>query len=324
MTPSIEVVIPSFDRPESLRRTLRGLERQTHQRFSVAIVDDCSPIPVDRVLEGELFGFPIRTLRTPINSGPAAARNLGVQTSSADVIVFVDDDVVPDVDLVRKHLACLAGDLRTVSIGPLRAPADWRPTPWNRWEAETLAVEYRRMAHGEYRATWRQFFTGNAALRRDAFLAAGGFDEDFSRAEDIEFAFRLARGGAHFVFEPAAIGWHYAERSLASWRRIPGQYAEFDVAIDALHPELQWRRVVRKEASTRHPGTRAINRLARRFGIESALASVVISFARGAHGLALHGASTRLLSLAFHLEYARTQRRSLGEHRFNTASTAAR
>src|SRR5690606_30957463 len=36
-----------------------------------------------------------------------------------------------------------------------------------------------------------------------------------------------------FVFEPRAIGWHYARRSLRSWMAIPHQYAEYDALIAA-------------------------------------------------------------------------------------------
>src|SRR6185295_4881663 len=93
----------------------------------------------------------------------------------------------------------------SVVIGPLAAPPDWRPTPWNRWEAETVEAEYDRMIRGVYEPTWRQFFTGNAFLRRADFLDAGGFNETFRRAEDIELGYRLHRLGCEFVFEPEAI-----------------------------------------------------------------------------------------------------------------------
>jgi GT2 family glycosyltransferase len=319
---SIEVIIASYNRPTPLLRTLAALASQRCLPSSVAVIDDCSSVPVTQILSGAQYPFSVRMLRTPVNSGPAVARNLGVKTSDCDLIAFVDDDVMPDPELLHYHAQAVGHkDSQYVSIGPLRAPADWKPTAWNRWEAETIAIEYARMARGEYQVTWRQFFTGNAMLRRETFLAAGGFDESFSRAEDIEFAYRLGKAGAQFIFEPRAIGWHYAERSLQSWRRIPSQYAEFDLSIDRLHPELRWDQLVREEHTRRHPATRAVNRLARALGAEGLAASLAIAGARVSHAARAAPLSSNLLSLAFQLEYVRRRRELVRGHTFNQTST---
>jgi GT2 family glycosyltransferase len=322
---SVDVVVPTFNRPEPLRSTLGALAAQTHSDFRVIVVDDCSAVPVSQSLRTGDYPFELEILTTSRNSGPAAARNLAVEAANAEVIAFVDDDVVPVPEFLDIHLQVLDRcGRRSVSIGPLRAPADWQPTPWNRWEAQTIGVEYGKMARGEYQATWRQFFTGNAMLRRKAFQEAGGFDESFKRAEDIEFAYRLAKRGATFVFEPRAIGWHYAERSLQSWRKIPAQYAEFDVTIDTLHPELRWNRLVEREESRRHYATRTLQNVARALGAERPMASATIAVARSAHRASLHAASNKLLSVAYQLEYGKRRRELLEGRRFNTPSTATR
>ena len=323
MNPTVEVVVPSYDRVLPLERMLRGLAGQSFNGISVAVVDDCSPAPVGPVVARLDLPLRTRVLRTAANGGPAAARNLAVRTSSADLVIFIDDDVVPEERLVETHVQAQGRGPGHVTIGPLRAPSDWRPTPWNRWEAATLAVEYSRMMDGVYSATWRQFFTGNASVWREDFLAVGGFDESFSRAEDIEFAYRLARAGARFRFLPAAIGWHYAERTLASWRRIPGQYAEFDLAIDRLHPELGWDRIVKRDASRRHFATRAVGAASGAMGAEGAAASLAIGAARIAHAVGVAPLSNRLLSLAFDLEYGRRRRILLRGQSFNSPSTAS-
>jgi GT2 family glycosyltransferase len=318
-----DVVIATFNRAEPLRRTLDGLARQTLQDFEVIVADDCSTVPASRSLASYEAPFPLRVLRTSSNGGPAAARNLAVESSSADLILFIDDDVVPDIELVAEHRRNLAAlGARGVSIGPLRAPGDWKPTPWNRWEADSLEVEYGRMAGGDYRATWRQFFTGNAMLHRAAFVEVGGFDPAFKRAEDIEFAYRLAKNGASFGFEPRAIGWHYARRTLASWRNIPSQYAECDVRIASMHPELHWDETLAKEEQRRHPLTRLVDNAAGVLHARRPAASCAIAAARAAHAFRARRLSNSLLSLTFQLEYARTYREKTLEQRFNRASTA--
>jgi GT2 family glycosyltransferase len=320
---SIEVVVASYARPEPLKRTLAALTTQTEADFSVAVVDDCSPQPIADWLKAEQYPFPLRLLKTDRNSGPAAARNQAVNTSEATFIAFVDDDVAAHAGLLAAHRAvlCRLGE-NGVSIGPLAAPQDWRPTPWNRWEADSLEIEYRRMQDGEYRPTWRQFFTGNAMLSRRAFLDAGGFDPEFTRAEDIEFAYRMALRGAIFEFEPKAIGWHYAQRSLESWRRIPGQYARFDSEIAALHPELRWDEQRERERKGLHPLTRFVERAAATVHGEHAVGTAAIALAVGAHRVGARVVSNSLLSLTFELEYGRASRHLIRKQHFNPPSTA--
>ena len=102
-------------------------------------------------------------------------------------------------------------------------------TPWVRWEQEMLMKQYRAMLRGDWAATARQFYTGNASLRRSHILAAGGFDEGFRRAEDVELAYRLANKGLDFVFNMQAVGMHFAERSFRAWLDMAYAYGRNDV-----------------------------------------------------------------------------------------------
>lgn len=320
----IDVVIATYQRPQGLRNCLVGLSRQSESDFRVVVVDDSSPEPVAEWLRPNDYPFALDTLRTAENSGPAHARNLAAKRSDAEFIAFIDDDVVPTEDLLSRHRrAHVANGPHSVVIGPLASPPDWRPTPWNRWEAETIAVEYERMRRGDYEPTWRQFFTGNAFLRRTDFLAAGGFNEQFLRAEDIELAYRLARLGCHFVFEPEAKGWHYSERSLASWRKIPQQYAWSDAALAGLYPDLKWRELVARERSRRNPVTRTADAVLGAISARTSGASAAIFAARLAAAVRAHFISSPLLSLAYELEYSRTSERLSKGQGINTASTAA-
>ena len=72
-----------------------------------------------------------------------------------------------------------------------------------------LEAQYHDMITGKYAPTARQFYTGNASLAAKWLRRAGGFDESFKRAEDIELVYRLEDMGLRFHFNPQAIGYHY-------------------------------------------------------------------------------------------------------------------
>lgn len=239
-TPRISVLIPTYNRCERLHRVLVALSEQTvdPESFEVVVVSDGSSDGTDEYLGSG--NVPIEVV--PIlqsNRGPAAARNAAIAASQGELLLFLDDDVVPGPSLVDEHLRAHDESPACVIIGPMLTPRDHRLAPWVRWEQDMLYKQYDAMERGLWTATARQFYTGNASLHRAHVVACGGFDESLRRAEDVELAFRLAELGVGFQFVPSAVGYHYAERSYTAWCEIAGAYGRNDVLF-ARAPGRAW------------------------------------------------------------------------------------
>jgi GT2 family glycosyltransferase len=200
-------------------------------------------------------------------------------------------------------------DAPIVSFGPFVQPADWEPTPWNLWEAKQAKKEADAMLRGDYEPTWRQFHTGNNCLPTAAFRAVGGFDGTFKRAEDDEFAIRLRDHGCEFRFEPAAIAWHYSNRSRDAWLAIPVAYAHFDVMIDRLHPHAGFVQLKKWGLSDRRRPLRAVRRVfsGRRTGLGVALS---VRTGELLYKAGLEDAAMGALSVAYDLSYVESLRQS--------------
>jgi len=229
-SPVLSVVVPTFNRRERLHAVLESLaDQDLDQPFEVVVISDGSSDGTDEYLGNGSTPMPV-TARFQHNQGPAAARNLGVETALGDIVVFIDDDVVAERAMLRHHLDAhqRLGD-QAVVIGPMLTAPEFPYDVWVAWEQELLARQYRAMNAGEYSATSRQFYTGNASVRREHVLSVGGFDPRFRRAEDVELAFRLEDRGLTFEFVPEAAGLHYAERSYESWVDAAGAYGRNDV-----------------------------------------------------------------------------------------------
>jgi GT2 family glycosyltransferase len=302
--PTVSVIVPTFDRRASLQRLLDGLARQTYplDAVEVVVVDDGSADGTREWLERARFPYRLRPLSQE-HGGAAAARNRGVAEATGELLVFLDDDVVPDTEVVRSHVAAQR-DRDTVVIGPMLAPTEWSRPAWIRWEEDKLHAVYRAMVSGRWPCTPRQFFTANASLPRDRFLAAGGFDTRFRRAEDVELGYRLRDAGMRFVFEPAARVWHYPRRSFASWRRTPYDYGRADVWMqrDKGHHALS---VAYDEFQTkRHPLNRALARIC--VGRPAAFAPVSLALRLTVHASEAIGArrpASAALSALYNLLY---------------------
>jgi hypothetical protein len=124
--------------------------------------------------------------------GPARARNRGAHAATRDLLLFLDADVEVPSDLVARVAAAFTGDERAAAVfGSYDdAPAD-----------PGLVSQYRNLLHHfvHQRASERAstFWAGCGAVRRHAWLEAGGFDERYATPsiEDIELGTRLVAAG---------------------------------------------------------------------------------------------------------------------------------
>jgi GT2 family glycosyltransferase len=259
MEPSLTVIIPTYNRRDRLERLLRALEPELdgHRAEVIVVVDGAADGTVE-MLEALCLRYPLRVYTQP-NRGPAAARNRAMEAASGDVLLFLDDDVLPAEGLINRHLKVHRREPRAVVLGPMVPPPGTRLAPWLQWEAVTLQKQYDAMAAGCYTPTPRQFYTADASVRREPAMAAGGFDESYTRAEDVEFAYRLADRGLQFYFLPDAAVLHEPDRTFESWLRVAYEYGRHDVRLEREQRRPQVRQAF-QEAQQRHPVSRWLAR----------------------------------------------------------------
>ena len=156
-------------------------------------------------------------MREPTLAGPAEARNLGAQRARGDVLVFVDADVVVHADAFHRIRAALEADQGLTAI--FGSYDDSPPAPGAVSGFRNLLHHY---VHQSSPGPATTFWAGLGAIRRDAFLASGGFDAArYPRAsiEDVELGIRLAEAGARIVLDPELQGTHLKEWGLGEMLR---------------------------------------------------------------------------------------------------------
>lgn len=243
--PGCSVVIPSYNRRDTLEMVLQGLERQTIPKTAfeiIVVLDGSADDSATMLTEWQSSGrLPNLRWHWQPNSGQATARNTGVHLAQAPVIVFLDDDVAPEPELLAAHLGrheqcssvAVLGDFPVAREGP---PSLCHLGVWAWWED----LIYQRALPG-HRPTYHDFCTGNVSLRREDFDRVGGFDTRFRGygGEDYELGYRLLRAGVRFVIDPRARAWHHHHASVAGILRATRQEAHGDILIGRKHPELR-------------------------------------------------------------------------------------
>jgi len=257
----VSVVVSTYNRRAALEHLLRGVDRVRASAIrldAVVHLDGCTDSTRD-LLGTISLGYPLQVIESTTKMGPARGRNRALAHAQGDVVLFLDDDVLPQPGLIERHLAVHREDPEAVVIGPMLPPDSGELPAWLRWEAATLQKQYDAMNRGDYQPTPRQFYTANASVRRVHALAVGGFDESFKRAEDVEFAYRLADRHLRFRFIPEASVIHVPIRSWGSWLEVAYQYGRHAVLFERDRGRNQLQ-LAYEEWYERHPLNRLLTR----------------------------------------------------------------
>lgn len=303
----ISLVVPTYNRLESLKRVLTGLEQQQDvplSDFEVIVISDGSTDDTNEYLQTVNTTLNLLPLIQQ-NGGAAAARNNGINHARGELVLFLDDDVFPTPRLIAEHLETHRLQSCAVAVlGPMLTPNDFEMAPWVLWEQAMLEKQYEAMREGKWEPTARQFFTGNTSLPRQYLVEQGGFDTQFRRAEDVELAYRMATAGLKFIFHEKAVGYHYAQRSFASWFDIPYSYGANDVIFAVQKGQTWLLTAIWQEFYQRNPGIQGLVRLCldRPF-LSKTLMDVMIKTAQRNHDRNRPGLANKAYSGVYNLRY---------------------
>jgi len=218
-SPLVSVIIPTFNRKDSVRRTLESLTEQTYptEQFEVIVVDDGGSDDTSSIVDHN-FPFTLCYLRQK-NQGATAARNTGARRSRGRILVFVDDDIV----LYPRALECLVQKLdipRSIALGTLITPTAILEKSCFAQSRESDLAEVTDGATMEH-VPFEHCITGLLAIRRRDFVSLDKFEDPtggWPNWDDVRFGYRAHQDGYRLVRAHGAIAehWDYALASLNS------------------------------------------------------------------------------------------------------------
>lgn len=225
----LSVVIPTYNRSQFLQEMLEALSKQTlaPDRYEVIVVVDGSTDGTVQMLESLETPYKLDyiwqdnagTGAKEFSSGVSVARNNGVAKATGDVILFMDDDLIPITEFLESHLNYYRDDKKVVVLGRL-LPSD-RPGKfaWTRWEERVFAQHYAALHEGRRTASGWRLYSANFSVGRELFDSMNGFDLEMGhiRGEDVDLGLRMEQAGATFHFSWEAAAEHRGFRPFQSW-----------------------------------------------------------------------------------------------------------
>jgi len=241
--PVISVVIPTYNRKESLVRLLRSLAQQScsPSQYEVVVADDGST---------DGTGEAVQALRLPYelgyswraNAGVNAARNRGLRQARGDIVLFLDDDMVADSRLIEEHVAGHESYPRAVLRGQVVLASDNPPDVFASLRANQQEIGSHPNG-GIQEISYQQIGAGHFSIRREDALAIGGWDEELVDYgfQDLEFMYRCWEHGLRMFYSPTAVTHHhdYALTLAQCCDRIRRASTTAEPDLFRKHPELQ-------------------------------------------------------------------------------------
>jgi glycosyltransferase involved in cell wall biosynthesis len=239
--PTITCVVPTYKRERVLVETLSHLVALLRSGDEIVVVDQTPRHEPDTeaglcrlTAHGE-----VRWFRRDKPS-QCEAMNAAAAVSRGDILLFLDDDVIPSPNLLEAHRAALTGtDVPPATCGQVLQPWDERPVE------RVVNYEIGFNAAYDKPCDILSLMAGNFAMRREVYFQVGGMDENFigsNYRNDAEMAYRIyRRTGRKVRFVPEATMRHLYEgggnRAFGAkdtWGHIGGSIGDYYFAVRCL------------------------------------------------------------------------------------------
>ena len=236
--------MPTYNRRDALPKVLGPLLADDAAREVIVVVDGCSDGSYEYLRQLAVDHPRLKPILIQ-NSGQTAAQEAGLEQATSDVVLLLDDDVVPDPGLVYGHARHHARSTGLVVVGymPVHIPTTRTPSMFS---TVLYAQEYERAIQTYLRhpdEILHGLWMGNISLRRADCIRIGLFNQEWkSIAEfyhiDRDFGLRCMKGGLSAVFDRTLHGTHFMTRGLDGYLRYAREQGVGVVALHRLHGDI--------------------------------------------------------------------------------------
>lgn len=206
----LSVVIPTLGRETVLVETIGHLLRQQPAPAEILVVDQTvrHGEDVQAMLEQWHEAGAIRWIHQAV-PGVVTAMNRGLAEANGQIVLFIDDDIVPSQNLLQAHCDAHSGhpDAWAVAMQVLQPGQVPGPQAWGS-DGQGLQDDLEFPFHSSRGGWISNVMAGNLSVKREHAVSIGGFDENFippvAYRFETEFARRLIGAGGRIWFEPSA------------------------------------------------------------------------------------------------------------------------
>jgi hypothetical protein len=212
MNTSISALVTNYNTWSLTTRCVRELERYSNDRLvEILVVDDAS-----EQAPSESLPEKVRVIRNPQNLGYVASVNIGFAQLREDMILLLDSDAYPLMDLTEPVTRLFAENQKLGALGFQLLDEQGQPTGSSQPEPDAIGLLLGQSLEALWLSWFRSRHSQNPvlyscamAVRRAAFEEIGGFDRGFDFLDaDIDFSMRLRAAGWQVQVDPSLVAFH--------------------------------------------------------------------------------------------------------------------
>jgi GT2 family glycosyltransferase len=238
--PSVSVIIPTYNRRDSVERALRALAHQTlaPETYEVIVSIDGSQDGTREMVAAFAAPYQLSGIWQP-NQGRAAACNAGIRSAQGEVLVIMDDDMEPASDCLECHSRAHPVGSRFGLMGAVPMYCQETDPPVAAYVAAKFNRHLANLARSDHRLTLRDFYSGHFSIRREVLLEVGLFDESFRiyGNEDLELSLRLLKAGVTLKYSAETLARQHYSKDFAGLARDTIAKGRTAVLLASKHPE---------------------------------------------------------------------------------------
>jgi len=203
----VSIIIPTFNRPELLRRALLSCFAQSYAEIEIIVVDDASSDRTARQIADLQQEHPVSLRYVPRpGEGAGAARNAGLDLAEGEFIQFLDDDDLLSPDKLDIQVRALRESPHPAAVSDVRVASG--PPGGSVLRTIGNSDDLQRKL-----ASFRSIFHTSALMRADSLLPGCRYNPDLPCFQDIDFMFR------YFL---TVTGWVHTPGELCTYVTHPG------------------------------------------------------------------------------------------------------
>ena len=197
MQPTVTVIVPVYNASATVEDVLHALVTQSYP-------DDCTELLfVDNGssdgTEDIVRSFSVRILKEERSTSPYAARNLGIQHASGQILAFTDANKIPEGRWIEEGVAALLNSGADLAGGDIQFDTGMNPGVPEVYDSLTFNNN-RTLVKKENGSA-----CGNLFVKREVFEKTGLFPGTFRSGMDIWWTQKAVRSGFHLVFAEKAV-----------------------------------------------------------------------------------------------------------------------
>lgn len=237
---SISVIIPTYNGSSKIVNLLGALAQQDLGAAEIIVVVDGSTDNTPAKIHNAGFKFQNLRILEQANMGRATARNNGAKAATNELLVFFDDDMIPEPGCVQRHVAQQANHPGSIVVGIARMHTQHDP--------KNDFFKYRFHIEENWQAPFKDkitrvsftqfaFTTANMSVSKTVINALGAFDNRLNDSEDFDFCLKALQQNIPIYYDYGIWSWHCDYVNIGTYIKRQREYLQSKQDLAKIKPE---------------------------------------------------------------------------------------